>query len=157
MRPALICKTLGAFPFVGQPIAVFVINDFVVADSSIAGSFDAKCKAARSGAVHLQIIDFAVRKQTLASGLEFSVGNICLRDQPSAPRISLKRARASAKFFRETTVLIVSGTFSGMHVNWPRLRQFFHPSESVIREQDGLVHLRRNQAQAMTAWRRVGC
>ena len=52
-------KTSGAFPFVGQSIAV-LIKYFAAANSSIAGSFDAKCEAAGRGAVQLQIIHFAV-------------------------------------------------------------------------------------------------
>jgi hypothetical protein len=37
MRPTLNHKTLGAFPFVGQSIAVFVLNYFAAAGSSTAG------------------------------------------------------------------------------------------------------------------------
>jgi hypothetical protein len=128
-----------------------------MAGLSVACSFDAKGEAADSGAVHLQIIDFAICKQPLDSSLECSIVNTFLRDELSAPRISLKRACASTKFFGKPALLVVSGTFFRVHVNRPGLRQFFHASEPVICEQDGLVDLWRNQPQAMTAWRRVGC
>src|ERR1700681_419545 len=158
MRPALIHKRRAHFLFLGlvdrQSAA---INCSCDGRSSIGCSFDAKCEAAGSRAVHLQIIDFAVCKQARDYGLECSINNIFLCDQASTSGISLERACASAKLVWETTQLIVSGTFFCVHVNWSGLRQFFHAIESVIGEQYGVIHLRSNQAQAMTAWRRVGC
>jgi hypothetical protein len=116
-------------------------------------AFDAKRVATRTGAIDLNVVCVGICKYAGDGRLKVSTHNIFLRDQAAAVRVGFQSSRTFAKFFRESSVLVVSWAILGVYINGSGLRQGFDSGTAVVGEKYGVVHLRSNQTQTMAARR----
>src|SRR6266566_1092966 len=120
------------------------------------GPFNPKRKATGRRAVHLDVVNLFLPKESFHGRFEFSVGYILQPQKMAAPAIGFQRARAAAQFFGKTRIALVARTDLFVNIHRPRLWQSFDACEPVVSEQDPAIPAGHERAQAMAARGIVG-